>query len=138
MVVGPVVDGCYLVVRGGERDAAPMAIFFPLFTLLEDLGYLPLWRSTSTACSRAAGARQAVVDDGDGFGCNAAGVVATRIIESPRERLVAILTNNFALCKALAHADPHRDDLYRRGVPAAWSGLLLRARCSAWRSSACY
>lgn len=77
----------------------PMAIFFPLFTLLEDLGYLPRVALNLDRFFRAAGAhgKQALTMS-MGFGCNAAGVVACRIIDSPRERLVAILTNNFVPC----------------------------------------
>ncbi len=77
----------------------PMAIFFPLFTLLEDFGYLPRVAFNMDSLFRKAGAhgKQALTMC-MGFGCNAAGVVATRIIDSPRERLIAIITNNFSLC----------------------------------------
>lgn len=78
----------------------PMAIFFPLFTYLEDLGYLPVSRSiwTKHLPKRMPAANQALTTC-MGFGCNAAGVIGCRIIDSPRERLIAILTNNFAPCK---------------------------------------
>ncbi|NLM52251.1 MAG: ferrous iron transport protein B [Firmicutes bacterium] len=77
----------------------PMAIFFPLFTLLEDLGYLPrvafnLDHYFKKACAHGKQALTMCM----GFGCNAAGVIACRIIDSPRERLLAILTNNFVPC----------------------------------------
>ncbi len=77
----------------------PMAIFFPLFTLLEDFGYLPRVAFNMDSLFRKAGAhgKQALTMC-MGFGCNAAGVVATRVIDSPRERLIAIITNNFSLC----------------------------------------
>lgn len=77
----------------------PMAIFFPLFTLLEDLGYLPRVAFNLDHCFKRAQAhgKQALTMC-MGFGCNAAGVTACRIIDSPRERLVAILTNNFVPC----------------------------------------
>ncbi len=77
----------------------PMAIFFPLFTILEDFGYLPRVAFNMDWLFRKAGAhgKQALTMS-MGFGCNAAGVIATRIIESPRERLIAILTNNFVPC----------------------------------------
>jgi len=77
----------------------PMAIFFPLFTLLEDFGYLPRVAFNMDALFKKSGAhgKQALTMS-MGFGCNAAGVVATRIIDSPRERLIAIITNNFSLC----------------------------------------
>jgi len=77
----------------------PMAIFFPLFTLLEDLGYLPRVAFNLDFLFRRAGAHgKQALSMAMGFGCNAAGVIATRIIDSPRERLVAILTNNFVPC----------------------------------------
>ncbi len=77
----------------------PMAIFFPLFTLLEDLGYLPrvafnLDHYFKKACAHGKQALTMCM----GFGCNAAGVIACRIIDSPRERLIAIITNNFVPC----------------------------------------
>lgn len=77
----------------------PMAIFFPIFTLLEDLGYLPrisfnLDHVFKKACAHGKQALTMCM----GFGCNAAGVIACRIIDSPRERLIAILTNNFVPC----------------------------------------
>ncbi len=77
----------------------PMAIFFPIFTTLEDLGYLPRVAFNLDWLFKRVGAhgKQALTMT-MGFGCNAAGVIATRIIESPRERLIAILTNNFVPC----------------------------------------
>ncbi len=77
----------------------PMAIFFPLFTFLEDVGYLPRMAfnldkpfESCRACGKQA------LTMAMGFGCNAAGVVGCRIIDSPRERLLAILTNSFVPC----------------------------------------
>lgn len=77
----------------------PIAIFFPLFTLLEDLGYLPRvafnldnFFKKSCACGKQA------LTMCMGFGCNAAGIIGCRIIDSPRERLIAIVTNNFVPC----------------------------------------
>lgn len=77
----------------------PMAIFFPLFTLLEDVGYLPRVAFQLDGCFRKCGAcgKQALTMC-MGFGCNAAGVTGCRIIDSPRERLIAILTNVFVPC----------------------------------------
>lgn len=77
----------------------PMAIFFPLFTMLEDLGYLPrisfnLDSFFKKACTTGKQALTMCM----GFGCNAAGVVGCRIIDSPREKLIAILTNSFVPC----------------------------------------
>jgi ferrous iron transport protein B len=76
-----------------------MAIFFPLFTLLEDFGYLPRVAFNLDSFFRRCGAhgKQALAMC-MGLGCNAAGVIAARVIDSPRERLLAIITNNFALC----------------------------------------
>jgi ferrous iron transport protein B len=70
-----------------------------MFTLLEDFGYLPRVAFNLDSLFRRAGAhgKQALTMC-MGFGCNAAGVVATRVIDSPRERLIAIITNNFSLC----------------------------------------
>ncbi|ODM26188.1 ferrous iron transport protein B [Acetivibrio mesophilus] len=77
----------------------PMAIFFPLFTLLEDLGYLPrvafnLDNFFKKACAHGKQSLTMCM----GFGCNAAGIIGCRIIDSPRERLIAIITNNFVPC----------------------------------------
>ncbi|MEG0264404.1 MAG: ferrous iron transport protein B [Erysipelotrichaceae bacterium] len=77
----------------------PMAIFFPMFTILEDLGYLPRiafnldgYFQKASACGKQA------LSMCMGFGCNAVGISGCRIIDSPRERLIAILTNNFVPC----------------------------------------
>ncbi len=97
---GFLFDGVYLATAWVVSVMLPpMAIFFPLFTLLEDFGYLPRVAFYLDGLFRKAGAhgKQALTMC-MGFGCNAAGVVATRIIDSPRERLVAIITNNFSLC----------------------------------------
>lgn len=77
----------------------PMAVFFPCFTILEDFGYLPRVAFNLDWLFKVAGAhgKQALTMS-MGFGCNAAGVIAARIIDSPRERLIAILTNNFVPC----------------------------------------
>lgn len=77
----------------------PMAIFFPLFTLLEDLGYLPrVAFNLDKYFKRACACGKQALTMCMGFGCNAAGVVGCRIIESPRERLIATITNNFVPC----------------------------------------
>jgi ferrous iron transport protein B len=94
------VDGMYLATAWVVSVMLPpMAIFFPLFTLLEDFGYLPRVAFNLDHLFKRAGAHgKQSMSTMIGFGCNAAGVVAARIIDSPRERLLAILTNNFALC----------------------------------------
>jgi ferrous iron transport protein B len=97
---GFLFDGVYLATAWVVAVMLPpMAIFFPLFTLLEDFGYLPRVAFNMDALFRRAGAhgKQALTMC-MGFGCNAAGVVSTRVIDSPRERLIAIITNNFSLC----------------------------------------
>jgi ferrous iron transport protein B len=97
---GFLFDGMYLATAWVVAVMLPpMAIFFPLFTLLEDFGYLPRVAFNMDRMFQRVGAhgKQALTMC-MGFGCNAAGVVATRVIDSPRERLVAIITNNFSLC----------------------------------------
>ena len=97
---GFLIDGVYLAVAWVIAVMLPpMAIFFPMFTLLEDFGYLPRVAFNLDNLFKRSGAhgKQALTMS-MGFGCNAAGVVATRIIDSPRERLIAIITNNFSLC----------------------------------------
>ncbi len=97
---GLLIDGVYLATAWVVSVMLPpMAIFFPLFTLLEDFGYLPrvafnLDRLFATAGANGKQSLSMMM----GFGCNAAGVIATRIIDSPRERLIAIITNNFSIC----------------------------------------
>ncbi|MEL7608530.1 MAG: ferrous iron transport protein B [Bacillota bacterium] len=77
----------------------PMAIFFPLFTLLEDAGYLPrVAYNLDKPFKRCCACGKQALTMCMGFGCNAAGVIGCRIIDSPRERLLAILTNNFVPC----------------------------------------
>lgn len=99
-IYAPLIDGAYLALAWViSVMLPPMAIFFPLFTFLEDFGYLPRVAFNMDNLFRKAGAhgKQALTMS-MGFGCNAAGVVSTRIIDSPRERLIAIITNNFSLC----------------------------------------
>jgi ferrous iron transport protein B len=97
---GLVIDGIYLAMAWViSVMLPPMAIFFPLFTLLEDFGYLPRVAFNLDYFFKKAGAHgKQALTMAMGYGCNAAGIIATRIIDSPRERLIAILTNNFALC----------------------------------------
>jgi ferrous iron transport protein B len=97
---GVLIDGMYLATAWVVAVMLPpMAIFFPLFTLLEDFGYLPRVAFNLDRFFKRAGAHgKQALTLAMGFGCNAAGVVAARIIQSPRERLIAIITNNFSLC----------------------------------------
>lgn len=97
---GFLIDGVYLATAWViSVMLPPMAIFFPLFTLLEDFGYLPRVAYNLDSLFQRAGAhgKQALTMM-MGYGCNAAGVISTRIIDSPRERLIAIITNNFSIC----------------------------------------
>ncbi len=97
---GFLIDGVYMATAWViSVMLPPMAIFFPLFTLLEDFGYLPRVAFNLDRLFKRSGAhgKQALTMM-MGYGCNAAGVVATRIIDSPRERLIAIITNNFSIC----------------------------------------
>jgi ferrous iron transport protein B len=97
---GILIDGVYLATAWVVSVMLPpMAIFFPLFTLLEDFGYLPRVAFNLDNVFKKAGAHgKQSLSMMMGFGCNAAGMISTRIIDSPRERLIAMLTNNFALC----------------------------------------
>ena len=97
---GIVVDGVFRTLAWViSVMLPPMAIFFPLFTLLEDSGYLPriAFNLDHFFCKACAHGKQALTMC-MGFGCNACGVIGCRIIDSPRERLIAILTNNFVPC----------------------------------------
>ena len=97
---GVLVDGAYTTLSWVVAVMLPpMAIFFPLFTLLEDLGYLPRMAYNLDRCFQGCGAcgKQALTMS-MGFGCNAAGVVGCQIIDSPRERLIAVVTNAFTPC----------------------------------------
>ena len=97
---GVLIDGAYLAMAWViSVMLPPMAIFFPLFTLLEDFGYLPRVAFNLDSMFRKAGAHgKQALSMAMGYGCNAAGVIAARVIDSPRERLIAIITNNFSLC----------------------------------------
>lgn len=100
VIIEILIDGIYKVLAWVVSVMLPpMAIFFPLFTLLEDLGYLPRiafnldhYFKKCSACGKQA------LTMCMGFGCNAVGVTGCRIIDSPRERLIAILTNSLVPC----------------------------------------
>ena len=99
-IVMPLMDGVYLTLTWVVSVMLPpMAIFFPIFTLLEDSGYLPRIAFNLDSKFKHAGAcgKQALTLC-MGFGCNAAGVTGCRIIDSPRERMIAVLTNAFVPC----------------------------------------
>lgn len=98
--MGAAVYGVYRVVAWiVSVMLPPMAIFFPLFTLLEDLGYLPrIAYNMDGAFHKCKACGKQCLTMAMGLGCNAAGVVGCRIIDSPRERLIAILTNSLVPC----------------------------------------
>ena len=99
-LIGVLVDGIYRVLAWVVSVMLPpMAIFFPLFTLLEDLGYLPRVAFVlDHAFQRCSACGKQALTMCMGFGCNACGVTGCRIIDSPRERLIAILTNSLVPC----------------------------------------
>ena len=97
---GLLIDGVYNVLSWiVSVMLPPMAIFFPLFTLLEDSGYLPrIAFNLDKPFAKCKSCGKQALTMCMGFGCNATGVVGCRIIDSPRERLIAMLTNNFIPC----------------------------------------
>ena len=94
------LDGIYMTVtRVVSVMLPPMAIFFPLFTILEDFGYLPRAAFLmDRGFQRCGGCGKQVLTMAMGFGCNAVGVMGCRIISSPKERLLAIVTNSLVPC----------------------------------------
>lgn len=106
----------------------PMAIFFPLFTLLEDLGYLPRVAFNLDHCFKRSGAcgKQALTMC-MGFGCNAVGVTGCRIIDSPRERLIAIITNSLVPCNGRFPMMLAIITIFFAGVSTGVGGSLLSA-----------
>ncbi|MGD8330147.1 MAG: ferrous iron transport protein B [Acidobacteriota bacterium] len=128
-ISGLLIDGMYLATAWVVSVMLPpMAIFFPLFTLLEDFGYLPrvafnLDRAYGRVGAHGKQALTAVM----GFGCNAAGVIATRIIDSPRERLIAIITNNFSLCNGRWPTQILLASIFVGALAPAYLGGLISA-----------
>lgn len=108
-LVSVICDGLYTTLAWVVSVMLPpMAIFFPLFTLLEDLGYLPRVAFNLDSAFKKCGAHgKQSLTMCMGFGCNACGVMGCRIIESPRERLIAIITNSFVPCNG-RFAPPHK------------------------------
>jgi ferrous iron transport protein B len=125
---GLLLDGIYLATAWViSVMLPPMAIFFPLFTLLEDFGYLPRVAFNLDNVFRKAGAHgKQALSMSMGFGCNAAGVVATRI-NSPRERLIAIITNNFSLCNGRWPTQILIASLFIGALVPAYLGGLISA-----------
>ena len=124
---GLLVDGMYLATAWViSVMLPPMAIFFPCFTLLEDFGFLPRVAFNLDRVLQKVGAHgKQALTMAMGLGCNAAGVVATRIIDSPRERLIAILTNNFSLCNGRWPTQILMAGVFiGAAAPKAWSGTI--------------
>jgi ferrous iron transport protein B len=124
---GMLLDGVYLATAWVVAVMLPpMAIFFPLFTLLEDFGYLPRVAFNLDRTFRRVGAHgKQALTMAMGYGCNAAAIVSTRIIDSPRERLIAIITNNFSLCNGRWPTQILVASIFIGGlVPAAVAGLV--------------
>ncbi len=126
---GFLIDGMYLATAWVVSVMLPpMAIFFPLFTLLEDFGYLPRVAFNLDNAFKKSGAHgKQALSMMMGFGCNAAGVVATRVIDSPRERLIAIITNNFALCNGRWPTQILIASIFIGGLVPAYLGGLISA-----------
>jgi len=99
-LISVLIDGIYnMVARVVAVMLPPMAIFFPLFTILEDLGYLPrVAFNLDKPFNKCKACGKQALTMCMGFGCNACGVTGARIIDSPRDRLLAILTNSFVPC----------------------------------------
>ncbi len=124
---GFLFDGMYLAMAWVVSVMLPpMAIFFPLFTLAEDFGYLPRVAFNLDGLFRKSGAHgKQALTMAMGYGCNAAAIISTRIIDSPRERLVAILTNNFAICNGRWPTQILIATIFVGAlVPASLSGLV--------------
>jgi ferrous iron transport protein B len=124
---GLLIDGIYLATAWVVAVMLPpMAIFFPLFTLLEDFGYLPRVAFNLDRMFKRVGAHgKQALTMAMGWGCNAAAIVSTRIIDSPRERLIAIITNNFALCNGRWPTQILIASIFVGGlVPAHLAGLI--------------
>lgn len=128
-ITGPIIDGVYKTVTWVVSVMLPpMAIFFPLFTLLEDSGYLPRIAFNMDSFFRRADAhgKQALTTL-MGFGCNACGVTGCRIINSPRERLIAIITNNFVPCNGRFPTLISIITMFFVGTSVAWYNSLMSA-----------
>lgn len=131
-VRGMLIDGVWKVLASViSVMLPPMAIFFPLFTFFEDIGYLPriAFNLDHIFCKACACGKQALTLC-MGFGCNAAGVIGCRIIDSPRERLIAILTNAMVPCNGRFPAMISLIVLFIVGASqVTWQSSLLAALC---------
>ncbi len=123
---GALLDGIYLTAaRVISVMLPPMAIFFPLFTILEDIGYLPRMAFLLDPCmARCGGCGKQALTLCMGLGCNAVGVMGCRIIDSPRERLAAVLTNAMVPCNGRFPALILLGSLF---FPGVGSGFVVAA-----------
>jgi ferrous iron transport protein B len=126
---GLLIDGMYLATAWVVSVMLPpMAIFFPLFTLLEDFGYLPRVAFNLDRAFKRVGAHgKQALTMAMGWGCNAAAIVSTRIIDSPRERLIAIITNNFAICNGRWPTQILIASIFIGGLAPAYAAGLISA-----------
>lgn len=126
-IIGILIDGMYSTLTWVVSVMLPpMAIFFPMFTLLEDLGYLPRIAFNLDKCFKKCNScgKQALTMC-MGLGCNAAGIVGCRIINSPKERLIAILTNVFMPCNGRFPMLITISVVFLGGIFGGFSGSLL-------------
>ncbi len=124
-----IVDGAYRVLAWVVSVMLPpMAIFFPLFTLLEDVGYLPrIAYNLDKPFRKCSACGKQALTMAMGFGCNAAGVTGCRIIDSKRERLIAILTNSFVPCNGRFPTMIAVLTMFFTGAVGGFAGSLLSA-----------
>lgn len=129
IIVSLLMDGIYKTTAWVVAVMLPpMAIFFPLFTLLEDLGYLPRIAFNMDSMFKGAGCHgKQCLTMCMGIGCNACGVTGCRIIDSPRERLIAIITNSFMPCNGRFPAIIAIITVFFAGTAAAPLNSLLTA-----------
>lgn len=129
LIVSLLMDGIYKTTAWVVAVMLPpMAIFFPLFTLLEDLGYLPrIAFNMDSMFKRANCHGKQCLTMCMGIGCNACGVTGCRIIDSPRERLIAIITNSFMPCNGRFPAIIAIITVFFAGTAAAPLNSLLTA-----------
>lgn len=124
-LISVLIDGVYKTVAWViSVMLPPMAIFFPLFTILEDLGFLPRIAFNLDGYFKKSGScgKQALTMC-MGLGCNAVGVTGCRIIENPREKLIAMVTNSFIPCNGRFPTMISLSLILFSGMPEQWSGL---------------
>lgn len=128
-ISGVLIDGVYVTLAWVVSVMLPpMAIFFPMFTLLEDLGYLPRIAFNLDKCfKKCCSCGKQALTMCMGLGCNAAGVIGCKIINSPRERLIAILTNVFMPCNGRFPMLISIATIFMGGISVGISGNLVSA-----------